>query len=301
MRLVPRSLPSLLVLLLPAVWPSGLLTAQTTPRLVEAVRLAREGLSDSARSMVARFLASTQSTESVYPEALYTAGLVAATERDRRVALRRVVVDYAQSTWADDALLQLAQLDYASGNPAGTVQQVDQLIRDYPASPLQAGAALWGARAASDRRDPATACRLVSLGLAAVGQDVELRNQLEFQRQRCQGLNAMQADSLRLDSIAKARADSAARATKQTGARPPKRPGTNRPGLYVQLSAVATESAANTEIARAKRAGYTPTVVKERGLLKIRIGPYSTYALASQALVQARSSLGGRPFVVRVP
>ena len=289
------ALSTLLALLVPAVLPSSHLAAQNDSRLTNAVRLAQDGMVDSARKVVARILADTPATDSIYPEVLYTAGLLAATERDRRLALRQVVVDHAQSDWADDALLQLAQLDYVAGNPGGTVLQVDQLIRDYPASQLHASAALWGARAASDRRDAVTACRLANLGLAVVRNDVELRNQLEFQRQRCQGLATMQADAARSDSIARAQADSAARA-RGTSARA--RP---RPGYYVQLSAVASQSAANTEIARSRRAGYAAAVVREGGLFKIRLGPYPTRAEANQVMTQAGSRLGGKPFVVRIP
>ncbi|MGQ0703167.1 MAG: SPOR domain-containing protein [Gemmatimonadales bacterium] len=279
-----------LVVLIPAVLPSGRLAAQSDLRLVDAVRLAREGRSDSARSVVARILASASPSDSAYPEILYTAGLVAATERERRLALRQVVVDHAQSAWADDALLRLAELDYATGNPEGTVRQADQLIRDYPDSPLQAAAALWGARAASDRRDPASACRLANLGLGAVGSNVELRNQLEFQRQRCQGLLALRAESLRQDSLTRARG---------RAAQPPSRRAAS--GYYVQLSAVATQSAANVEIARAQRAGYQARAVRESGLYKIRLGPYRNRGEADRALAAARSRLGGRPFVVRIP
>lgn len=280
------------------------LSAQSDPRLVTAVRLARDGMSDSARSVVARILAGTEPGDSVYSEVLYTAGLVAATERDRRVAFRRVVVEYAQSAWADDALLQLAQLDYASGNPEGTVRQVEQLILDYPESPLHAAAALWGARAANDRRDAGTGCRLADTGLAAAGNDVELRNQLEFQRQRCRSLGAMQAEAARAaseDSATKARADSAARANKppsRRDAEPPRRPAT---GFYVQLSAVASQAAANTEVGRFKGAGFKPVVVRESGLFKIRIGPYPDRSQANDDMSRARTRFGGKPFVVHVP
>jgi cell division septation protein DedD len=289
------------------VWPAGpaVLSAQTDPRLVAAVKLARDGLSDSARSVVGRILAGTAPTDSSYPEVLYTAGLVAATERDRRLAFRRIVVDYGQSPWADDALLNLAQLDYASGNPEGTVRQVEQLIRDYPESPLHAPAALWGSRAANDRRDPATGCRLADIGLAAAGSDVELRNQLEFQRQRCRSLGAMQAEAARAaaeDSATRARADSTARANRAgRPAGPPAVSPASRTGYYVQLSAVATQSAATAEVARFRRAGFQPVVLRESGLFKIRIGPYPARAEANAALARARSRFGGRPFVVHVP
>jgi cell division septation protein DedD len=298
------------VLLLPVVAPDRL-SSQSDPRLVTAVRLARDGMSDSARAVVARILAGTEPGDSGYAEVLYTAGLVAATERDRRVAFRRVVVEYAQSTWADDALLQLAQLDYASGNPEGTVRQVEQLIRDYPESPLHGAAALWGARAANDRRDAGTGCRLADTGLAAAGNDVELRNQLEFQRQRCRSLGAMQSEAARAaseDSATKARADSAARANKPPSRRAaepsgraaetPRRPAA---GYYVQLSAVATQASANTEVSRFRGAGFKPVIVRESGLFKIRIGPYADRGQAADAMARARTRFGGKPFVVHVP
>jgi cell division septation protein DedD len=277
--------------------------AQTDPRLVSAVRLAQDGMSDSARAVVARILASLQPTDSLYPEVVYTSGLLAATERARRLELRRVVVEYPQSAWADDALLQLAQLDYAAGNPGATAVQIDQLLRDYPESPLGATAAFWGARAASDRHDPATACRMVAVGLRAVGSDIELRNQLEFQKNRCEGLATMLADSARTavaDSIAKARADSIARA--KPGRPPPRRTGppAHRAAYYVQIAAVPTRAAAVGDSARTRRAGYSAVIMKEGAYLKIRV-PFATRAQAEAALPQVKAKLGGHPFLVRVP
>jgi cell division septation protein DedD len=278
--------------------------AQTDPRLASAVRLAQDGLSDSARAVAGRILAATPRTDSLYPEALYTMGLVAATEQDRRLYFRRVVVDHPESPWADDALLSLAQLDYATGNTASTVRQVEQLLRDYPSSPLTATAAFWGARAAGDRRDGATACRFADAGLAAVGQDVELHNQLDFQKQRCQGIAARVADSIRAAAADSARvADSLAQAAAAAARRPPSRGSPRAPvaGYYVQVSAVRTQSAAATETDRVRQAGFTPTVGKESGYLKIRAGPFRTRSAADRALREIREKLGGRPFVVRLP
>lgn len=279
--------------------------AQTDPRLVAAVRLAQDGMSDSARALVARLLAATPPSDSLYPEVVYTSGLLAATERARRLELRRVVVEYPQSAWADDALLQLAQLDYAAGNPGATVVQIDQLLRDYADSPLGATAAFWGARAASDRHDPATACRMVEAGLRAVGRDVELRNQLEFQKNRCEGLATMLADSARTaaaDSIAKARADSIARARpgKRSTTRSSVPPPPLRPSYYVQIAAVPTRAAAVNDSARTRRAGYSAVIMKEGAYLKIRV-PFATRAAAEAALAQVKAKLGGHPFLVRVP
>lgn len=287
--------------IVPAAAPSGRLAAQTDSRLVAAVRLAQDGLSDSARAVAGRILAAMPTTDSLYPEALFTAGLLAATEQDRRLYLRRVVLDHALSAWADDALLHLGQLDYTGGNTEAAARQFDQLIRDYPGSPLTSQAGYWGARAAGDRRDGATACRMADAGLAAVGDDVELRNLLEFQKQRCEGIGARVAESTRaavLDSLARARADSVARAN-TPAAHPSSRPPGR--GFYVQLSAVRTESAANTETARIKRAGFTPVIAREGGYLKIRAGAFRTRAEAQAAAAELRAKLGGTPFVVQVP
>ena len=286
-------------------------SAQNDPRLIAAVRLSQDGLSDSARAVAGRILAATQPTDSLYPEALYTMGLLAATEQDRRLYLRRVAVDYSQSAWADDALLQLAQLDYSSGNAAAAVRQLDQLLRDYPGSPLTAQAAFWGARAAGDRRESALACRMADIGLAAVGDDIELRNQLEFQKQRCQGLGAMAAESTRAavaDSVARSQADSTARAKVDSAARtkptvrPPLRPSARpSPVFYVQVSAVKTKAAADADAARIKRAGQTPVIMHEGGYLKVRAGAFTTREAAAAAATALAHKLGGRPFVVRVP
>jgi len=284
----------LLGALLPAVLPSRTLAAQSEPRLAAAVRLAQDGLSDSARAVVGRILGSLQPADTLYAEALYTMGFLAATEADRRLHLRRVVVDYAQSDWADDALLQLAQLDYAVGNTEATVRQVEVLLRDYPATPVAGIAAFWGARAAGDRRDAATACRMADMGLLAAGSDVELRNQLEFQKQRCQGLSSMADESAR---------NATAASPRPAEEEPPGRTPTQaaRSGYFVQVSAVRTQAAANIEVARVKRAGYTAILVRESGLLKVRVGAFRTRAEADAAASEIRIRTGARPFVVRVP
>ncbi len=54
------------------------LQAQSDPRLLSAVRLAQEGLGDSARAVAGRVLAGTRPTDALYPEVLYTIAVVRA-------------------------------------------------------------------------------------------------------------------------------------------------------------------------------------------------------------------------------
>jgi cell division septation protein DedD len=288
-------------------------TAQTDAKLVAVVRLAQDGFADSARAVMKRLLEAGQPTDSSYAELLYTAGLVAGTDAERRTALRRVIVEYSQSAWADDALLLLGQTEYANGNPAATVTQIEKLLNDYPTSPLLAVGALWGARAASDLGNPATACRMATAGIAAPNDDVEIKNQLEYQKQRCSALAQAKAVDTApspvpppVDSAPATK--SSDRATAKPGSKPGPKPVAPKPagdkpargkGLYsVQIIAAPSEARAEQEMSALKAAGFEGFVVHEGPFFKVRAGPFATKAEAQQALASVRSKLKGQPFIV---
>jgi len=127
------------------------LSAQTDPRLVSALRLAQEGLGDSARAVISRLVARTEPTDTLYPQMLYTRGLISADPRDMRNDLQRVAVEYASSNWADDALLRLALLDYAGGQLDASARTLERIALDHSTSPLYPRAALWAGRVYFER------------------------------------------------------------------------------------------------------------------------------------------------------
>lgn len=268
------------LLVLGLVFMAPSLRAQTDPQLAAALRLAQEGQGDSARALARRVLAATAATDAKYPEALYTLALVADTPDNRRLNLQRVAIEYASSPWADDALLQLAQLEYATRNLAGTVQQVQRLLNDYPTSPLRAVAALWGTRAALDQRDHALACQWSTAGIAAAADDIETRNQLEFQRERCLALAAA-------ESTAAARSPA-----------PPPPPAT---GWTVQVAAFRSEQDTEGTVERVRRLELSVGVIREGAWFKVRSGPFPTREEAQRALIRIRGELGGQPFLVPPP
>ena len=255
------------------------LAAQTDPELQAVVRLAQVGQGDSARVLAGRILAATTPGNPRYAEALYTVALVAATTDHRRFHLQRLAVEFSQSEWADDALLQLAQLDYAARNPAGTVENIQRLLADYPLSPIRATAALWGARAAFDQRDHSLACQWSDLGLAAVGPDIETRNQLQYQQERCRAVASS-------DSAAAARAA------------PPPPPPPPPPGWQVQVAAFKTAAETETTVSRLRELDYPTQVVQEGAWFKVRAGPFPDRTRAQQALTRISRSLGVQPFLV---
>lgn len=280
-----KSLASLCLVAL-LLWPASA-SAQEDPRLVEAVRLARQGLADSARATTARLLGSTASSEALYPEILLTIAIVAANEQDRRLYLRRVAIEHSTSPWADNALLELAQLEYATGNVEGTLRLVDQLLSDFPASDVTAEAAFWGARAAFDRNDGARACAWLASGVVAAGTDVELRNRLEFLNLRCQGQAQAGGDPV-------------------TPAPAPPPPPTTRPAAgpawYVQVAALSDQVAIDRTVESLRQMGYEPVVLAGPGALqRVAAGRFSTRALAQAEVARVRGRFGGQPFVIAVP
>ncbi|MGE5926720.1 MAG: hypothetical protein ACM357_05155, partial [Gemmatimonadota bacterium] len=177
----------LLGLLAPALVPAST-HAQADARVVAAVRQAQEGSGDSARAALSRLLQATPATDSLYPEILFATALISPTAQEMQRNLQRVVVEHALSRWADDALLKLAQLEYASGNLPGTVRQLDRIRSDFPRSDVLGLAAFWAARAHFDLRDERSACRWIGTGLAATpAEATDVRAQLDAFARRCPG------------------------------------------------------------------------------------------------------------------
>jgi hypothetical protein len=51
-------------------------------------------------------------------------------------------------------------------------------------------------------------------------------------------------------------------------------------------------------LTRLKSHGFSPVIVEEAGLYKVRVGEYATKADAAAALPAIKAKLGGSPFVV---
>jgi predicted Zn-dependent protease len=268
------------------------LCAQSDPRLVEAVRTAQEGRSDSARAVVQRLLAATPPTDTLYPEILYTQAMVAGEAADMRKALQQVAVEYPSSTWADDALLRLVQMDYATRSLEPAARNLEKLKTDYPDSPLLPQASYWAARIYFDQKNPAAACRWLADGMAKTRDNLELQNQLGYLYQRC--------DFKTADSGAAAPAAS----TPDTAQKPPApvaAKDTTRARFRVQISAVGTPAAADDVAGKIEKLGYPAVIVRERGLYKVRAGAFPTREAAQAAVGKLKASLGGSPFVVAEP
>jgi cell division septation protein DedD len=280
--------------------------AQDNPAIRAAVQLAAEGHGDSARTIVATELTKARAGSPNYVEALYWHGRLATSSDSAENDLRHVALDYSTSKWADDALLQLAELAMAAGNPTSALQLVQRLRSDYPGSPLQPRAALWGGRAAFDLGDPAAACALLDSARAEGSDDIEFENQVAFYRSRCTAA-VLQAHAPP-DTAAPARADTTRRPAaaptparaESAVARAPSPP--RAPQFEVQVAAVRSQTQAQSIARRVERSGErTSTVAGPDGLLRIRVGPYASRKDADAAVARLRRLLHGHPIVVSVP
>jgi hypothetical protein len=286
------SAPWLVVSLL-SVFPSFRLSAQTDTLRATALRIAQTR-PDSARAMMRRLLARLAPQDSLYPGALFTAGLLASDAGTVATNMQRVVIEYGRSVWADSALLVLAQLYYAQGDPAATVQATERLRQDYPDSPLRARAAFTGARGYIELKDDGHACPLIQEALDHAGGDVEFKNQAEFYAARCTaGSSAAPAGgtgAAGAGGAAGAPSDSQARAAATVAS------------YAVQVLAVKSAAQVDDMLTRLKVMGFDARVVRDTsGLFKVRVGRYPTRDEAAKAQRRLKTRLGGQPFVVEEP
>jgi len=256
--------------------------AQLDPRLQTAVSLAQSGRADSARAVVRRLLATLSPQDTIYAEALYVqGGMLASDPRSAATSLQRVVVEYGRSSWADDALLRLAQLYEAQNDPASAIQSVERLRRDYADSPHLPRAEFVGARSAFDLRDETRGCAYVRDALAATGDDVELKNQVAFYAERCHAPSpSVASTSTSVDTQA------------------------HRGGSRFAVQVLMGKSAPQIDdmMSRLKTMGFPAHVVRDSsGYMKVRVGPYATRDAAQRAQGQLKTRFGGQPFLVEEP
>ena len=241
----------------------------TDSTLVLAVRLVTEGQGDSARALVRARLATTNRSDPRYPEVLFTAGLVAEQLDSALTAFRRVGIEYSDSPWADDALLRIAQLLFASRDLPAAQRSADRLLSDYPLSDVRAPAAYWAGRIRIEQGLIADACPLLRQAESEAGEDIELANRARYYLQRCGG------------------PDTAHAVTPAAG-----------PVFAVQIAAVGTAAAADEIMRSVRAAGYEARAVRDGGLFKVRAGRFRTRADAERAQADLRQKLGGTPFIV---
>jgi hypothetical protein len=290
------------------------LLAQSDPQLRQAVALAQDGNRDSALVLVRAVQAAADQSTPRYAEALYTAGILSTDPDSMRRMLQQVVVEQSLSAWADDALLRLAQLDYAGGNLPAATRDLERLRTDFPRSDVFAEAAFWAARTYFDAHQERLGCEWVGMGLArAADGSPTIRDQLQTFARRCSAtalaegsakapagaprdtVVLVSAGTVDSGRVTRDTADSG-RGTRDTvpvsrpltlDSQPSTQPESRVPRpesvFRVQVIAAGTRDQANDAVARLRGLGYDAVIAEEGGFLKVRAGGFTSRSDAAAA------------------
>jgi len=158
----------------------------TDPVFARAQALVSDGNGAAGRALIDSVLAATPPIAPLYPQALFWRASLAASAADAESDYKHIVVDYPLAPQAADALLRLAQLELARGDRDGALAHLQRIPRDYPRSKSLARASYWMARVLFEKNDIPNACAANASALAqADTTEIELRNQIQYQGQRC--------------------------------------------------------------------------------------------------------------------
>ncbi len=164
---------------------------ESDPVFARAQALVSDGNGAAGRALIDSMIATTPTGAPLYPQALFWRASLASNAADAESDYRHIVVDYPLAPQAEDALLRLAQLELARGDRDGALTHLQRIQRDYPRSKSLARASYWTSRVLFEKNDIPNACAANAKAMAqADSGEIELRNQIQYQGQRCPSVGA---------------------------------------------------------------------------------------------------------------
>ncbi|MGK2934713.1 MAG: SPOR domain-containing protein [Gemmatimonadaceae bacterium] len=260
----------------------------TDPAYSRAQTLVSEGQGAAGRALVDSMYRSTASGSGERAEALFWRASLAPTAADAERDYRAIVVDHATSPRVEDALLRLAQLELARGDRDGALRHLQRLTTEFPGSGQSARTSYWTARVLFERNDLTTACAANAQALARVAaNDVELRNQIEYQQQRCRGAVAAATTPVAPPSTPR---DATPSIPVDVPVHQPAAPATAAARTYsVQVAATNTRAGAQTIVNRVSARGYQARIDGTAAPFRVRVGRYDTRAAAARLLTEMKA------------
>ena len=238
-------------------------------------RLVVAGDRSSARVLADSLVAALPAESPQLSDVFYWRAATATSAADAERDYLRITVEHPFSKRAPDALLALAQLEFARGNRAAARRRFDVLLRDYPQGKHVARASLWSGRLALEEQDYTSGCATLNGARSLVGtDDVELRNQFDYYIAQCSRIPAPPPAP---DTVA------APEPTAQVAA-------SGAPEFSVQVAAYTARQDATSLASSLKERGFDARVVGDQAPYRVRIGRYASRADALSALSRMKSS-----------
>ena len=221
-----------------------------------AQRLVDEGEGARGRALVDSLLRTTRDGTAERANALFWRATLAADTPSAQRDYILITVDYSLTPRAADALLRLAQIDMTHGNRPSARQRLERLVLEHPAAPVAAEAWFFLGIVRRDENDLPGGCAALDSARARLAAgDVERRNRVEFESQRCRSVIA------------------------RPPAPPPdttKPPPVTGPQWSAQVAAYRTQPEAETLARSLRSRGYDARVVLLEPYYRVRIGAFVT-------------------------
>lgn len=298
---------------------AGAQTAEDSSLYLRAQQMVANGDGARGRSLADSVAAAAPAGSAAYAEGLFWRAMLATNARDSEHAYRQIIVDYPLSGRVPDALLRIGQLESSRGENAAALQHFQRLVLEHPQSPLHPEASYWVAQMYFASNDASRACAASADAMAsAPASNVELKNRIDFQQQRCRGVAlARDAAPTTAPTTAPTAAPVAAAAPQAVSEAPTAAPvaapvparktkpkataasakqpaasddAKSRSGRWaVQIAAFGTKQPATLLVAKLRGRGYDVYVDGTSAPYRVRIGHYPTYATAAAALVKLKA------------
>lgn len=264
----------------------------TDSTIARARSLALDGKAADARKLLDSVMKAAASDDSLFSEALFWRGALATTAASAERDYRFLLVEAPLTSRAEDALLQLAQLEQARGDRKAATEHLNRYLLTYgpsPSRPARPRVSLWFVKLLFEQNQTARGCQAVQMsGDAIPAQNVELRNQLEPYAQRC---------ALAETNVEPAGAPTAAGADSsppRPKAKPTPRGGSTT--YSVQVAAYDSKEAATRMADLLASRGLDARVDGKARPFRVRVGRFATRAEAVK-LAQQLKAQGQAGFV----
>lgn len=262
---------------------------------LRAQRMVSDGNAAAGRTTVDSMLRASRRGSPAYAEALFWRATLASSTHQAEQDYRRLVVEYPLYARTGDVLLRLAQLELLRGNRDAAAVHLRRIQTEHPEFGNQAAASYWLSRVLFEKNDLSGACGAIAEARRLVKpDDVELKNQIDYQDQQCAGVAVVGAT----DTAAKAgillEVPSAPQ-TSTAGSAGSKPMATPKPadddGAYsIQVAAYNKKSQATALSAKLVKRGFAARVDGARAPFRVRIGRYATRTEATAAQQRIRKN-----------